>query len=53
MAFDKVQKRIWNAKNRELKKQQNQKFYNANKDTINLIKSILFIKNTKNNILTF
>ena len=51
MAFDKVQKRIWNAKNRASKKQQNKSFYNANKDTINLIKHILFIKTTKNNIL--
>ena len=53
MAFDKVQKRVWNAKNRGLKKQKNQKFYNANKDTINLIKHILFIKTTMNNILAF
>ena len=51
MAFTKVQKRIWNEKNRGLKKQQNQKFYTANKEVINLIKHILFIKTTKNNIL--
>jgi len=51
MAFDKVQKRIWNANNRALKKKQNQKFYTANKEVINLIKHILFIKTTKNNIL--
>ena len=52
MAFNKIQKKEYDLKNNTLKKQKNKDWYHSNKNTLNLIKSILYIKNTQNiNIL--
>ena len=52
MAFNKIQKKEYNLKNNTLKKQKNKDWYDSNKNTLNLIKGILYIKTTINvNIL--
>ena len=52
MVFTKQEKKAYNIKNNIIKKQKNKDWYHSNKNTLNLIKSILYIKNTQNiNIL--
>ena len=54
MVYTKEQKKAYNLKNNIIKKQKNKLWYHENKNTLNLIKSILYIKTTINvNILYF
>ena len=52
MVFTKEEKKVYNLKNNTLKNLKNKQWYHSNKNTLNLIKSILYIKTTINvNIL--
>ena len=52
MVFTKEEKKAYNIKNNIIKKQKNKDWYHCNKDTLNLIKAIIYIKTTQNiNIL--
>ena len=54
MVFTKEEKKAYNLKNNIIKKQKNKLWYHCNKDTLNLIKAILYVKTTVNvNILHF
>ena len=52
MVFTKQEKKAYNITNNVVKKAKNKVWYHCNKDTLNLIKAILYIKTTINvNIL--
>ena len=52
MAFNKIQKKKYNLKNNVVKNEKFKIWYHENKDTLNLIKAIIYIKTTINvNIL--
>ena len=54
MVFTKQEKKAYNITNNVVKNQKFKIWYHCNKDTLNLIKSILYIKTTINiNILYF